>query len=75
MAVTAIPVNSEMILVLDNGINPETGNQLLSTRRYTGVKNAAANEDIYSVAQSLVGLQQKDLEAIQRRTLVVLESE
>lgn len=60
MAVTSIPTSSDFALVYDNA-----GKNV--TRRYSDVKVAAANEDIYSVASSLDGLQDQTLIAVQRR--------
>ena len=60
MAVTSTPTSSDFALVYDNA-----GKSV--TRRYSDVKVAAANDDIYSVASSLDGLQDQTLIAVQRR--------
>ncbi len=65
MAVTTIPVTSEMVLVMDNGTGA-SGQQLKKNRVYKDVKTAADSEDVFSVAQSLLGLQEKTNLSIQR---------
>ena len=74
MAVTSIPVTSEMVLVMDNGIG-SSGQQLKKNRVYKYVKTAANNEDVFSVAQSLLGLQEKINLSIQRNDSSELEEE
>ncbi|MGE5391923.1 MAG: DUF1659 domain-containing protein [Deltaproteobacteria bacterium] len=73
MAITATPVGSELILVMDNGIGA-SGQQLVKNRVYSDVKASAADADLYSVAQSLLGLQEKTGLAVQRRNLVEIQN-
>lgn len=72
MAITTTPVGSELILVMDNGVGA-SGQQLVKNRIYTDVKSSAVDADLYSVAQSLLGLQEKTNVAIQRRNLVEIQ--
>jgi len=72
MAITTTPVGSELILVMDNGIGA-SGQQLVKNRTYTDVRSAAADADLYSVAQSLIALQNKSSLAVQRRNLVEIQ--
>ncbi len=74
MAVITIPVTSEMVLVMDNGIGA-TGQQLKKNRVYRYVKTAADSEDVFSVAQSLLGLQEKTNLSIQRNDSSEIEEE
>lgn len=69
MAITSNQVGSELILVMDNGLGA-SGQQLVKNRIYSDVRSAAADTDVYSVAQSLLGLQSKTNLAVQRRNLV-----
>lgn len=71
MAITATPVTSDLILVMDNGIGA-SGQQLVSNRSYRDVKPEAANEGIYQVAQTLLGLQSRSVVAVQRQDTVEL---
>lgn len=73
MAVNTTPVSSDLILVVENGTGAN-GQTLSQSRRYGDVKPAALNDDIYSVAQSLSGLQSKPLIAVQRRDTVEIET-
>lgn len=72
MAITTTPVGSELILVMDNGIGA-SGQQLVKNRIYTDVRSAATDADLYSVAQSLLGLQDKSSLAVQRSNLVEIQ--
>jgi hypothetical protein len=71
MAVTATPVSSELVLVLDNGIGV-SGQQLIRNRSYGDVKPEAANDDVYQVAQVLLSLQSRTPLAIHRQDTVEL---
>lgn len=66
MAVTATPVSSDLILVMDNGIG-SSGQALMINRAIRDVKPAAVHADVYDVAQAIIGLQSKTNIAIQRR--------
>jgi plasmid replication initiation protein len=63
-----------MILVMDNGIGA-SGQQLSKNRIYKNLKTNASNDSIHTVAQAVVGLQDKVNLAIQRRDTVELEAE
>lgn len=74
MAVTATAISSDLVLVMDNGTGA-SGQPLSVNRVFRNVKTAASNDDVYSVAESILGLQSKTNNAIQRRNLVELEEE
>ncbi|HQE23289.1 MAG TPA: DUF1659 domain-containing protein [Syntrophomonadaceae bacterium] len=71
MAVTATPINSELVLLLDNGIGA-SGRQLTRNRSYADVKPEAANDNVYQVAQVLIGLQSRTALAVRRQDTVEL---
>lgn len=73
MAVVATPTSSELILVMDNGVGV-SGQPLTIARRYGNMKPAAVNEDVYAVATSLSGLQDKTMMMVQRRDMIELEN-
>lgn len=73
MAVTATPMTSDLILVMDNGIGA-SGQALSLNRTYRNVKPEATDQDLYDVAQTLIGLQSKTNNSIQRRNTVEIES-
>ena len=75
MPVLTIPVTSELVLVMDNGIG--TSGQQLKKNRIWQIffKTSAENEDVFSVAQSLLGLQEKTNLSIQRNDSVAIEEE
>jgi len=60
------------MLVMDNGIGA-SGQQLVKNRIYTDVRAAATDADLFSVAQSLLSLQDKTSLAVQRRNLVEIQ--
>lgn len=71
MAVSAIPVATDLVLVMDNGVGA-SGQQLSVSRTYKDVKTNADNENIYTVADSLISLQESGKIAVQRRDVVEL---
>ncbi len=73
MAVTATSLTSDLILVMDNGIGA-SGQALSLNRTYRNVKPEATDQNIYDVAQTLIGLQSKTNNSIQRRNTVEIES-
>lgn len=73
MAVTATPLSSDLVLVMDNGTGAG-GQQLSIKRTFKSVKSAASNADLYAVAQDILGLQAKTNLAIQRQDTVELEN-
>jgi len=73
MAVTATSLTSDLILVMDNGVGG-SGQALSINRTFKNVKVAATDTDVYSVAQTLLGLQSKTNNFIQRRNTVELEN-
>ena len=74
MAVTATSLATDLVLVMDNGIGA-SGQALSKNRTYKNIKIAATDEDVYAVAQTLIGLQSRTNNFIQRRNTVELESE
>jgi hypothetical protein len=74
MAITPIAVSRDLILVMDNGIGA-SGQPLTINRTYKYVKSSALDEDIYAVAQALIGLQESENIAVQRRDIFELASE
>ncbi len=74
MAVTTIPVTSELVLVMDNGTGV-SGQQLKKNRVYKYVKTTATSEDVFSVAQSLLGLQETTNLSVQRNQASELDEE
>jgi hypothetical protein len=73
MAVVSTPTSSELVLVMDNRVGA-SGQTLTIARRYTSMKPAAVNDDVYAVAASLSGLQDKTMMMVQRRDTVELEN-
>ena len=54
MAINVIPQESKMRLQLDGGLD-EKGNAVIKSKTYSRVKSDAINDDIYSIATSLLG--------------------
>jgi len=74
VAVITIPVTSELVLVMDNGTGA-SGQQLKKNRVYKYLKTTASDEDVFSVAQSLLGLQEKTNLSVQRNNSQAIEEE
>lgn len=73
MAISANIVATDLVLVMDNGLGA-TGQQLVKNRAFTKVKPAAANEDIYAVAQDLLSLQDQTNISVQRRDILEMQN-
>ena len=71
MAVTSSMVAVDLALVMENG-SSGSGQPLFVVRTFKKVKPDAVNDDIYAVAEALLGLQTKTNVAIQRRDIVEL---
>lgn len=74
MAVTPVAVSRDLILVMDNGIGA-SGQPLTISRIFKNVKSAAVDEDMHTVAQTLLGLQDSSNIAVQRRDIFELIAE
>ncbi|MGS0765305.1 DUF1659 domain-containing protein [Syntrophomonas curvata] len=66
MAVTATPIATDLVLVMENGTGA-SGQNLYVSRAFKDVKPDAVHADLYDVAQALIGLQSRTNIGIQRR--------
>lgn len=73
MAVTATSLATDLVLVMDNGIGA-SGQALSQNRTFRSIKVNATDDDVYALAETLIGLQSKTNNFIQRRNTVELES-
>ncbi|SEP78126.1 Protein of unknown function [Virgibacillus subterraneus] len=60
-------VNTRMSLILDDGIDEVSGKQLFKTKSFNNVKIAATADQLYSIANAVVVLQQRPLLSIERK--------
>ena len=74
MAVVQTPQDSRIGVVIANGVS-STGATVLKTLRFSNVKPAATDQDMYDVAVSLSGLMASSLVKIVRTDEAVLTSE
>ncbi len=65
MAVVKMPQESRIGITVANGVSA-TGANLFKTLRFSNVKPAAVDQDLYDVASSLAGLQANSLVEIVR---------
>jgi hypothetical protein len=65
MAVTKNPVNSTIRISLVIGLNA-TGGPILRNASLSNVKSEAVDQDLFDVANALVGLQEYQLNGISR---------
>lgn len=72
MAVSTSPVTSDLVLIMDNGVGA-SGQTLTVNRKFSYVKTAATNEDVYSVADSITAVQDKTRLAVRRVDTVEIE--
>lgn len=73
MAIVSTPASSELVLVFDNGVG-SAGQALTVARRYANMKPGAVNDDVYAVATSISGLQDKTMMMVERRDTIELEN-
>ena len=74
MAINAVKLGSELVMVLEDGTY-SNGAPRYKSRSFKSVKPSAADTNLYHTAEVLAGLQARNLNAIQRRDLTVLENE
>ncbi|SCG81894.1 hypothetical protein DW1_0274 [Proteiniborus sp. DW1] len=74
MAVNAVIKETKLKLQLDGGLN-EKGTQIVKAKTFSKVKTDAANENIFSAAESLAGLQEMPLIGIKRIDEIDLQEE
>ncbi|MFB4167233.1 DUF1659 domain-containing protein [Virgibacillus sp. JSM 102003] len=60
-------MKSRMSLVLDDGIDELSGKQLFKTKSFNNVKITATADQLYSIANAVVVLQQRPLLSIERK--------
>jgi hypothetical protein len=65
MALVVTPNSSRLTLTMNIG-NDDEGRPIFRSRSYSGVKPAAADQDVYDVALVLEGLQQNAVEEVSR---------
>ncbi|GGJ98712.1 hypothetical protein GCM10007063_21250 [Lentibacillus kapialis] len=59
-------VNSRMRLILDDGVDEMSGKQLFKTKGFNNVKTEATADQLYAIATSVSGLQQRPLVEVER---------
>ena len=57
MPVVVVPLDTVLQLRLVTGTNPETGKPIIRTKSFSRVKDSAAEQDVFDVANQLVSLQ------------------
>ena len=65
MPVVVVPYDSRLQLNLVTGTDPEDGSPIIKRTYFSNVKNAAAEQDIFDVANSLASLQKDSLDGIE----------
>ncbi|MDI6711410.1 MAG: DUF1659 domain-containing protein [Bacillota bacterium] len=56
MAVTSMPLGSALLVQVQTGVDG-SGNPVVRTRRWSNVKAAATDQDVFDVANVIAGLQ------------------
>jgi len=64
MAVIVVPRDSSLQLRLVAGTNPLTGAPIIDSKTFSEIKSTAIEQDIYDVANALVGLQKYPVDEI-----------
>lgn len=66
MAVSQM-TDSQLRLVLDDGIDAISGKQLFKAKSFNNVKTAATADQLYAIASAVSPLQQRPLTTIERK--------
>lgn len=74
MPVVVVPYEAVMQLRLVTGTDPDSGAPIIKTKSFSKVKNSAVEQDIFDVANELVGLQKYGLDEIRLRKTSQLSS-
>ena len=67
MSVIVVPYDSVLQLRFVIGIDPETSAPIIRTKSFNRVKDTATEQDIFDVANQLIGLQNFSLDEIRLR--------
>ncbi|GAB4073142.1 hypothetical protein GCM10028778_07430 [Barrientosiimonas marina] len=59
-------VDSRMRLVLDDGVDEETGKQHYKTKGFNNVKTGATADQLYTIATAVTPLQERSLLDVER---------
>ena len=73
MAVTTMNHPSSLRVKLDAGLNDSTGNTIVKSKTYSNLKYDANNQDVYDVAQALMGLQDYTVLEVLKQDSTTLE--
>lgn len=65
MAIISVIKDTKLKLQLDGGLN-EKGNPIVKSKTFSKVKTDAVNDNLFTVAESLAGLQDMPLIGIKR---------
>jgi len=68
MAVVKVPQSVKLVLKVQTGVNA-SGDPVYRSRTFANVKAAAADSDVFAVAEGLAGLQKNTLVDIVRQDL------
>ncbi len=61
MSVITMNNPSSLRLKLDAGRDDSTGNTIVKSKTYSNLKHNANNQDVYDVAEALMGLQEYEI--------------
>ena len=66
MPVIVIPYDSTLVINFVTGTDPETSAPIITRDSFIHVKDTAANQDVYDVANQLISLQKHTVDSIER---------
>ena len=73
MSVITMNNPSSLRVKLDAGLNDSTGNTIVKSKTYSNLKYNANNQDVYDVAQALMGLQDYTVLEVLKQDSTTLE--
>lgn len=75
MAVTANKYGVSMKLILNTGVNPDTGKSISKTKTFSNISGEATDDGIFTAAQTLGGLQIHTVTSVQKQEIYELINE
>ena len=73
MTVVTMNNPSSLRVKLDGGLNDSTGKTIVKSKTYSNLKYDANNQDVYDVAQALMGLQDYTVLEVLKQDSTTLE--
>lgn len=75
MSVTANKLEVNLRLLLDAGVDPDTGKAISRTKTFSNIRGEATDDGIFSAAQALSSLQTHSVKSVQKQDIYELSNQ